>query len=115
MGPLCGARVEVRTDRATALQSLASRPDQQLQDNGIDLVLGDHGNPNSNCSVDKTIQELEAELRRISPDGGKLDYGTLSLAINSLNNKVREHGLSASQVHFSRDSHTRDQPHHGQV
>ena len=99
-------RVEVRTDRAAALQSLANRPDKQLQDNGIDLVLGDHGNPNSNCSVDKTIQELEAELRRISPDGGKLDAGTLSLAINTLNNKVREHGLSSSQVHFSRDSNT---------
>ena len=45
----------MRTDRATALQSLANRPDQQLQDNRIDLVLGDQGNPNSNCSVDKTI------------------------------------------------------------
>ena len=101
-----GARVEVRTDRAAALQSLANRPDQQLQANGIDLVLGDHGNPNSNCSVDKTIQELEAELRRISPDGGKLDFGTLSIAVNILNNKVREHGLSSSQVHFARDSNT---------
>ena len=101
-----GARVQVRTDRAAALQSLANRPDQQLQANGIDLVLEDHGNPNSNCTVDKTIQELEAELKRISPDGGKVDAGTLSLAISTLNGKVREHGLSSSQVHFSRDANT---------
>ena len=57
------SRVEVRTDRAPALQSLANKPEQQLVDNGIDLVLGDHSNPNSNCSVDKVIQELEEPCR----------------------------------------------------
>ena len=35
-----------------------------------------------------------------------MDTGTLSLAISTLNGKVREHGLSSSQVHFSRDSNT---------
>ena len=99
-------RIQVRTDRAPALLSLASRPDKQLESNGIDIVLGDQGNPNSNCSVDNIIKDLEAELRRLDPGGGKVDAGTLSMAVTTLNNKVRKQGLSASQIHFSRDSHT---------
>ena len=99
-------RVQVRTDRAPALRSLASRPDKQLESNGIDIVLGEQGNPNSNCSVDNIIKDLEAELRRLNPGGGKLDSGTLSLAVTTLNNKVRQQGFSSSQIHFSRDSHT---------
>ena len=97
------SKVEVRTDRAPALQSLANKPDPQLADNGIVVVLGEHANPNSNCSVDKTIRELEDEIKKLHPDGGKLTPGTLSLAITTLNDRVRGHGLSASQLHFSRD------------
>ena len=100
------ARVEVRTDRASSLQSLGNRPDNQLADNGITVVLGDKGNPNSNCSVDKIIQELEGELRSIDPECKKLSAGQLCLAVTNLNNRVRHHGLSASQVHFARDHHT---------
>ena len=97
------AKVEVRTDRATSLQSLANRPDQQLLDNGIVLVLGEHANRNSNCSVDKSMQELEGELKRLDPVGGKLTPGLLSQAVTNLNDRIRGHGLSASQLHFSRD------------
>ena len=97
------SRVQVRTDRARGLSSLAERPDHQLQENGIDMVLGDNANPNKNASVDKSIQELEAELRRLSPEGKPVSVGTLSQAVTTLNNRVRSHGLSASQVHFSRD------------
>ena len=99
-------RVQVRADKASALQSLASRPDEQLQNNGIDMVLGHHGNPNSNCSVDKIIQELEAELKRLEPEGLPLSAGTLSRAVTTLNNRIRQHGFSAAQVHFSRDYNT---------
>ena len=100
------SKVQVRTDRAKALGSLAERPDPQLQDNGIDIVLGDHANPNKNASVDKAIQELEAELRRISPEGKPVSVGTLCQAVTELNNRIRGHGLTASQVHFSRDFNT---------
>ena len=100
------SRVQVRTDRAKALCSLADRPDPQLADNGIHLDLGDHGNKNSNAAVDKMIQELEAELRRLSPEGQKITAGILSQAVTSLNSRVRGHGYTASQVHFSRDANT---------
>ena len=43
-------------------------------------------------------------MRHLCPDSGKVDLGTLSLAVTVLNNKVREHSHSASQVHFSRDT-----------
>ena len=97
------SQVEVRTDRAPALQSLAEKPDRELLDNGIVVVLGEHANPNSNCSVDKSIRELEEELKKLHPDGGKLTPGSLSRAVTLLNDRVRGHGLSASQLHFSRD------------
>lgn len=100
------AKVEVRTDRARSLQSLALRPDPQLEKNGITIVLGDHANKNSNCSVDKTIRELEEELKRLDPECNKLTPGVLSLAITNLNDRIRGHGLSASQLHFSRDQYT---------
>ena len=99
-----GSKVQVRTDRATAFSSLAGRPDPQLEENGITLILGDEANPNKNAAVDKMMQELEGELRRLSPEGHRLSVGTLSQAVNNLNNRTRGHGLTASQVHFSRDS-----------
>ena len=98
------SNVQVRTDKAKAFSSLADRPDPQLVDNGITVILGDDANPNKNAAVDKMMQELESEIRRLSPDGNKLSPGRLSLAVTNLNNRTRGHGLSASQVHFSRDS-----------
>ena len=99
------ARVEVRTDRATVLKSLVERPDRQLMKNGTNLVLGDNSNLYLNCHVDKTIQELKAKLKRLSPEGGKIDSSILSQAVNSLNNRVQEHRLLASPIHFARDHH----------
>ena len=56
--------------------------------------------------MDKIISDLEVELRKIDPEGKKLSAGALSLAVTTLNSRVRHHGLSASQIHFSRDHHT---------
>ena len=98
------ATVQIRVDRAPALKSLANNPDQQLQTNGIILDLGDHLNKNSNCSVDKKIQELENEIKRLCPKETKITSGLLSQAVTNLNNRIRNQGLSASQIHFSRDT-----------
>ena len=98
------ATVLVRVDRAPALKSLAINPDPQLRSNGILLDLGDHLNKNSNCSVDKKIQELEQEIRRLCPKETKITSGLLSQAVTTLNNRIRNQGLSASQIHFSRDT-----------
>ena len=71
----------------------------------IHLVLANDGNKNSNCCVDKAINELESELIKISPDGSKLSTADLAQATMSLNGKIRKRGFTASEIHFSRDSH----------
>ena len=94
------SKVQLRVDRAPALKSLAENHDQELVDNGITLELGEDLNKNSNCSVDKKIQELEAEIRRLCPKETKLTTGVLCQAVINLNNRIRNQGLSARQIHF---------------
>ena len=94
----------VRVDRAPALKSLAENTNEELESNGIYLDVGEHYNKNSNASVDKKIQELEAEIRRLCPSENKISSGLLSQAVTNLNNRVRNQGLSSSQIHFSRDT-----------
>ena len=50
------------------------------------------------------MQELQAEIRRLVTGEVALSVGTLCLAINMLNNRVRHEGLSVAQIHFSRDT-----------
>ena len=59
---------------------------------------------NSNCSVDKKIRELEEELKRLSPEGDRLSLGQLARAVTMLNNRVRNQGMTAAEIHFSRDT-----------
>ena len=96
-------KILLRVDRAPALRSLATKKEDQLEENGIKLELGDHFNKNSNCSVDKKIQELEAEILRLCPKETKLSTGLISQAVTNLNNRIRNQDMSAAQIHFSRD------------
>ena len=59
--------VLVRVVRAPALQSLAKNTDKELKNNGVVLELGDHLNKNSNCVVNKKIQELARALCKSDP------------------------------------------------
>ena len=67
------ATVQVRTDRAPALKSLATNPDPELGTNGILLELGEHLNKNSNCSIDKKIREI-ARVRYTVPKMGWIQH-----------------------------------------
>jgi hypothetical protein len=98
------SKLQIRVDKAPALKSLAENQDQELVQNGITLELGEDLNKNSNCSVDKKIQELEAKIRRLCPKETKITTGILCQAVINLNNRVRNQGLTASQIHFSRDT-----------
>ena len=93
----------VRADKAPAFKSLAKNLSPILKENGIVLELVHDANKNSNAVVDKVIQELELELKKLSPEGVKLSVGRLGHAVTILNNRVRSHGLTASELHFSRD------------
>ena len=95
----------VRADKAPGFLKLAASSQSTLSDVGIVLELGQDENKNSNCSVDRAISELEEELRIMSPSGDKISTMQLAQAVIVLNRKIRNRGLSASEIHFSRDSH----------
>ena len=94
----------IRADKAPGFISLASESNSPLKDLGIELELGDDYNKNSNCSVDKIINELEVEIKKFSPDGEKISPSELAKATMILNNKIRKRNLTASEIHFSRDT-----------
>ena len=97
-------KILVRSDNAPAFRSLANSPSPTITDNGLHIELGHKGNKNSNSIVDKMIQEIETELRKLAPEGEKIFYGRLGHAITMLNTRIRKNGLSSSQVHFSKDT-----------
>ena len=96
----------MRVDSAPALKSLQKNGHGDLLENGIKLVLGDDMNKNSNCCVDKKIQELQEEIKKLQQAESKITFATLSRVVTNLNTRIRNQGLSASQIQFSRDSVT---------
>ena len=95
--------VVIRSDNAPAFKSLAANLPSELIENGISIELGDDANKNSNSIVDKMIQELEVEVKKLAPEGEKLSEGRLGHAVTLLNTRIRQYGLSSSNLHFSRD------------
>ena len=93
--------ITVRVDKAPGLLKIIN--DCALEDLGITLIPGDDENKNSNCSVDKIIDEMEQELRKLSPAGDKVNSTQLARCIISLNGKIRNRNLTASEIHFARD------------
>ena len=100
------AEVIVRVDSAPALLALTKTGHNDLNQNGITLALGEDMNKNSNCCVDKKMQELQTELKKLCHSESKISISTLSREVTNLNSRVRNQGLSASQIHLSRDSFT---------
>ena len=96
--------VLVRVDSAPALKSLERTGHRDLAENGIKLILGNDMNKNSNCNIDKKMQELQEEIRRLCPTEIKITVSTLSKAVTNLNSRIRNQGLSSSQIQFSRDT-----------
>ena len=96
-------KILIRTDNAPAFKSLVVNPSAILSENGIMLELGHDANKNSNAIVDKIIQELEYEIKKLAPGGEAISEGRLGHAVTILNSRARTLDLSASEIHFSRD------------
>ena len=96
--------VVVRVDNAPGYKSLVG--DTDLQQLHISIDLGRTHNKNKNPVVDKCISELITEILKICPDGGKITPITLSYAVNILNSRIRNRGLSAWEIMFQRDQNT---------
>ena len=89
--PVC-----VRVDEAPAFQSLSKCP--ILNELGITVEIGRTKNPNKNAVVDKAINELEKEIKRLVFIEKPINSSTLSLAVGALNNRIRFNGLSSLEI-----------------
>ncbi len=101
--------VFVKSDAHPSLKSLKQAMSEELTDSGIHLVIGNVHNKNSNCHVDKMIQELEHEIRKFHKDTHVLSNFDIANATFALNSKLRRHNLSSSEILFKRD-HLRNSP-----
>ena len=104
MRPNPQTNVTVRSDNASGFKSLGG--DSDLERLHITMDFGRTMNKNKNPVVDKCISELITEILKICPDGGKVTPVMLSYAVNTLNSRIRNRGLSAWEILFQRDQYT---------
>ena len=76
-------RMVVRLDNAPGFSALNKDP--VLEEYKIHLDFGDEKNPNHNPVAEKAIRELEDEIVKLMPRGGKLTEITLAKATEVLN------------------------------
>ena len=96
----------VRVDTAPGFNALKN--DKFLHSVGISLDFGRVKNKNKNSNIDKAIQDLEKEIKRLAPNAGPISTGTLAVAVRNSNNRVRMSGLSAKEILTKRDNFTGD-------
>ena len=95
--------ITVRTDNAPGFLSLAKNKDKDLAKLKIKLEISDVNNKNGVAIVDKAIQELEKELKAVSPEGKELTSSELAEATMTLNTRIRNRNLSSREILFSRE------------
>ena len=95
--------VTVRVDGAAALKSLAHQPDSPLKELGFHLEVGEPLNKNSNCHVDRIIQEFEQEISKMVGPQDRIDSFHLAKATSVINQKIRSLGVSSSEILFRRE------------
>ena len=91
----------IRVDNASGFTAL--KQDQWLQNVGIALDFGRIKHKNQNPCVDRVIQDIENEIKRMSPDGKQISAGTLAIALSNTNSRIRSNGLSSEEVLLKRD------------
>ena len=98
--------VTIVTDCAPGFISL-TKSDKDLRDLHITIKLKDQLNKNYNAVVDRACQDIEAEIRRLAPEGGKITASTLARAVISANARYRrKEGISAFELHTARSQDT---------
>lgn len=102
--PLDGPPSVIRTDPAPCFQSLVH--DQQLALHNIVIEIGNHKNQNKNPIAERAVQELEEEIKRVSPGGSQITPTQLASATATLNSRLRSRGLSAREMLYMRDQHS---------
>ena len=58
--------------------------------------------------VDRKMQELENEIKKLSPTRNLVSVKLLAKATATVNEKIRNQGLSSKEILFSRDQFSHD-------
>ena len=96
----------VTTDAAPGFVSLA-KGDKGLKVLLITLKIKDQLNKNFNAVVDRVCQDVEKEIRKIAPEGGKISESSLAKATITVNTLLRRKGkVSAFELHTARSQDT---------
>ena len=99
--------VEVRVDNNSGFVKL--KDDNDLNLHKINITFGRIHNKNKIPTVDKGIRELSSEILRLYPEGGPVTDAQLAVAVNQLNSRIRNRGLSAWEILNQRDQFTGEQ------
>ena len=105
--PLDGPVAVVRVDPAKGFEALVN--DELLHSNRICIEIGRVKNLNKNPVGERAVQEVEEEILRQDASGGPVSSLMLSLAVATLNSRIRSRGLSAREMWFQRDQFTNEQ------
>ena len=93
--------VVIRTDSATGFKALTNCP--MLSRLNIEIIPTDPSNKNSIATVDNAIKQLEKEIVKIAPHSTQINSAVLAAAIKNMNALIRNRGLSAHEILFSRE------------
>ena len=97
--------ITIGIDNAPGFKAL--KEDSDLKHLEMNLHFKEDFNNNYNAVVDRGCQELEEELKRISPEAQKITEAELAKAVLNLNTKLRRRGnISAIEIHTARDLFT---------
>ena len=95
----------IRVDQAPGFKALFKR-NENLADLNIYMELGECKNKNALALVDRKMQELEQEIKKVAPSRNAVNIRILAKATSIVNEKIRHQGLSAKEILFSRDQFT---------
>ena len=102
-------KILIRTDSATGFKALTN--DQSFQKLRILIEATDPSNKNSIATVDNAIKMLENEIVKNAPHSTQINETILALALTNMNSLIRNRGLSAHEILFSRDNFSNENLH----
>lgn len=94
----------MRAHNAPGFISIAQ--EKSLEDQGILMDLGDVKNINKNPIAEKTILELQHELRCQFPGEIQFSSGQLAITLKTMNIRIQQQGVSATEMWLRQDQTT---------
>ena len=98
---------KIRVDQAPGFRKLITKK-LDLEELGIMIDLGEVKNKNALALVDRKMNELHKEIKKLTPANNVIDIKTLAKATNIVNERVRGSGFSSKEILFSRDQWTQE-------